>query len=424
MAATENASSAFYHLLSLATMGATGKKVAITNVDWPAVVKLAQEQVILPLIGISLVNNEGVNCPEDIRCNLIDVARSQSSINLVRKQRIVNMLHEMEQTQLYPLLIKGYAVGDCYAYPESRGSNDTDILIFPEQEDAVCEFLRNKGFRVNQRGKTSHHAIAQHPKLGMVEVHIQLYAELMQEVWFQACKSETQIKEKTIQVASDTMHYSSLGHTDHLIFLTLHTIKHFIISGMGIRMMLDIAMYFSRHKDEIDVVRYWHVMKELKYTEFINCVLWSLIETGCINSTEFPGIGPKRPVEIQKLLYDLEFSGHMGIKESWFEGSYEYNRHILMQRKNLRQYRAYMLRMKIRDAYRHMFPDKAELCRIYPIIGRLGWLAPFARTHRMFTYPIHKITSGELKKQLRSSSTHMPEEAKRRVELFKSLGMI
>ena len=424
MAATENASPAFYHLLSLATMGATGKNVAITNVDWPAVVRLAQEQVVLPLIGITLVNNEGVNCPEDIRCKLIDVARSQSSINLVRKQRIVSMLHEMEQTQLYPLLIKGYPVGDCYAYPESRGSNDTDILIFPEQEDAVCEFLRNKGFRVDQRGKTSHHAIAQHPKFGMVEVHIQLYAELMQEVWFQVCKRDVQIKEETVQVETGAMCYSSLGHTDHLIFLTLHTIKHFIISGMGVRMMLDMAMYFSRHKDEIDVARYWRVMKELKYTEFVNCVLWSIVDTGCIDSAEFPGIGPKCPAKIQKLLYDLESSGHMGIKEAWPEGSYEYNRRILMQQKSLGQYRVYMLKMKIRDAYHQMFPNKEELCRIYPVIENCRWLTVFARIHRMFAYPVQKIASGELRKQLRSSSTDMPEEAKRRVELFKALGMM
>ena len=423
MTAVGNTSPAFHDLLTLASMGATGKNAQIKVEDWEAVVRFAQEQYVLPLVGIALLKNSDLVCPEEIRNQVIAIARSLSSTNLIRQQRIMKLLQELEAIGVCAKLIKGYSVGECYAYPETRESNDTDILISPEQEKAVCGFLRDRGFRVDKRGVTSHHTVGQHPKLGMVEVHIQLYAELMQDVWFQRCKKEVQIQEEFVRVG-DASGYLSLGYTDHLIFLTLHTIKHFIISGMGVRMMLDMAVYFSRHKDEIDVARYWRVMNELRYAEFVNCVLWSIIETGCIDSAEFPGIGPKCSVKIQKLLYDLESSGHMGIKESWPEGSYEYNRQVLMQQKSLGQYRVYMLRMKIRDAYHQMFPDKEELCRLYPIIGRHRRLTIFARMHRLFAYPARKIASGELRKQLRSASTDMPDEAKRRVELFKALGMI
>ena len=46
------------------------------------------------------------------------------------------------------------------------------------------------------------------------------------------------------------------------------------------------------------------------------------------------------------------------------------------------------------------------------------------RIYRMFAYPIQKIRAGALKDQIRSESSDMPEEAKRRVEMFKVLNMI
>lgn len=420
----ECASHAFCDLLELAAIGATGKKVLIRVEDWPEVIKLSQEQFVLPLVGIALLKNPEIDCPEDLRSRVIEIARSQSSANLIRKHRILNLLHEMEEAGLHAQLIKGYPIGECYAFPESRGSNDTDILISSDQEEAVCAFLRNLGFRIDKRGKTSHHAIGQHPKLGMVEIHVQLYAELMREVWFQDGKKDIEIKEDYIRIETDHTPYSSLGHTDHLLFLTLHTIKHFIFSGMGIRMMLDMALYYSKHKNEIDLKRYWRILDELRYTDFVNAVFWSLIDTGIFDISDFAGISSERPLGIQELLYDLEVGGHMGINGSWPDGLYEYSRRLLMRSKSLGQYRIYMIRMKLRDAYQNMFPDKEGLCRIYPILNKHGQLLAIFRVYRMFSYPIQKICSGALRKQLRSGSSDMPEEAKRRVDLFKTLGMI
>lgn len=423
MTVVENASKAFHDLLALAAIGATGKHRQIKVDDWSTVIALSQEQVVLSLVGIPLLENFGIECPEDLRNQVIEVTRLHSSTNLIKKQRILNLLQELEAMGVCVQLIKGYPIAECYAYPETRESNDTDILILPDQEKVVCDYLRDRGFRVDKRGKTSHHAVGQHPKLGMVEVHVQLYAELMQDVWFQHCKQDIQIQEDFISV-KDSIRYTTLGHTDHLLFLTLHTIKHFIISGMGIRMMLDVALYFSKHKDEIDLERYWRVLSELQYAGFVNAVLWSLIDTGCFDSSEFPGIGEKCPHKIQMLLCDLEKGGHMGVKDYVPEGSYEYSRQVMMRSQNQWRYWFNMLRMKIRDASQYMFPNKEGLIRIYPILKEHRWMWPFLRIYQVFAYPLQKICSGDLNKHLRSNSTEMTEEAERRFKLFKMLGMI
>ena len=416
---------AFRQLISMVALGATGKKVDIVDIDWRSVLCYAQEQSILPLLGIALIKNPEMQCPEELRSQLIDVARSQSGSNLVRKQRIMNMLREMDSLGLRAQLIKGYPVGECYAYPESRGSTDTDILVDPKSEERVCKYLREKGFHVDMRGKTGHHDVGQHPKLGVVEVHIQLYSELQQEIWFGGAGKTVLQMEAPVQAIMSDMPYTTLGYTDHLIFLTLHAIKHFISTGMGLRMMLDIAVFFSKHKTQIDANRYWHLMETLKFTTLVNSILWALIETGCFDKTDFPGMSDEQPEGIDLLLNDLELGGHMGVKgNQQFDGAYEYSRQVMLRTKSSMQYRFCMLRQKIRDAEKQMFPEKAHLLQLYPVIEKKTWLTPFARIHRMFAYPIKKIKEGALRDQIRTDSTDMPEEAKRRVEMFKTLGMI
>ena len=335
------------------------------------------------------------------------------------------MLAEMKAIGMDVWLIKGYPIADCYAFPESRSSSDTDILVPLEQEEQVCEYLRGKGFRIDMRGKTGHHDVGQHSKLGVVEVHVHLYNELRREVWFCEAEDDIQLKEAPVQATTSDMPYTTLGYTDHLIFLTLHMVEHFICTGMGLRMMLDIALFFSKHKEQINAQRYWCLMESLKFTTLVNSILWALIDTGCFDRIDFPGLSEDKPDGIDLLLNDLELGGHMGVKvEQQFDGSYEYSRQVMLRTKSPTQYRLYMLRQKMRDAEKQMFPEKEQLTKLYPILIKKNWLTPFTRLHRMFTYPLQKIRAGALRDQIRADSTEMPEEARRRVAMFKSLGMI
>ena len=416
---------AFRQMLKLAAMGSTGKKIEIANVDWRSVLCLAQEQASLSLVSVALMKYPDIECPEPLREHLLDTLRITTEKDFVRKLRILHMLSEAKAVGMDVQLIKGYPVADCYAFPESRSSSDTDILVPLEQEAQVCAYLRGKGFRVDMRTKTGHHDVCQHPKLGVVEVHVQLYSELQKEVWFCGSQKDSLQKEEPVHATTSDMPYTTLGYTDHIIFLTLHAIKHFIYTGMGIRMMLDIALFFSKHKEQIDAQRYWHLMEKLKFTTLVGSILWALIDTGCFDRSNFPGLSEEKPEGIDLLLNDLEQGGHMGVKgEQRFEGSYEYSRQVMLRTMSPLKYRLNMLKYKIHDAEKQMFPGKERLLKLYPSLAKQNWLTPLARIHRMFAYPIKKIHEGTLRDQIRSDSTEMPEEAKRRVEMFKAFKMI
>ena len=184
MSKNEKPNQAFLQMIALAASGASGKAVRLSDpIDWQKVIPYAQEQCVLPLIGCTLLHNPDVVCPEELRNQLINSVRSCAGGNMVRRVRVMQLLAQMDAEGLNVKLIKGYAVADCYQYPECRDSTDIDVLISGEQEFQVYAFLKKQGFQITPRGKAEHHAVGLHPKLGKLEVHVRLYPELVSDVW-------------------------------------------------------------------------------------------------------------------------------------------------------------------------------------------------------------------------------------------------
>lgn len=419
-------SKTFLQMIGLSTSGASGNTICFSDtIDWQRVIQYSQEQGVLPLIGCALIHNPNIVCPEDLRERLINITREASSKNLVRRIRAVQLLTKMQAAKLTVRLLKGYAVADCYKHPECRDSTDIDILILKEEEPQVYAFLKEQGFQVEPRGKAEHHAVGLHPKFGKVEIHVQLYNELVRDVWFRNVKNEALVIEPSVTTSWNGESYQTLGYTDHLIFLTLHMVKHFIRSGMNVRMMIDVAQFFAIHKNQIDAERYWRILKTLHYDTMICCVLGIMIDTGCFTQSDFTLLPKDQSRGGVWILQDLESGGNMGIKESHrILNTYEYTRQVLLHRENSLQYFLYMLKFKIHSAWHQMFPTKDELANLYPNLKKVEFLYPVFRIHRMFGYPLKKIRSGVLKEQIRTSTSKLPLEAQRRMEMFRVLGML
>ena len=418
-------SQALFQMIALATGGASGKNIYLSEeTDWQSVMRYAQEHGVLPLVGCALLHEPDTPCPRQLRETVMNLVRGESGVNLVRRQRIMQLLAKMQSLGLDVQVIKGYAVADCYRYPESRGSTDVDIYVPENQEKQVCNFLRDEGFRVTPRGKTEHHAVGLHPKLGKMEVHILLYNELITDAWFQGVSPAEMIMEAPVRVSRNGETYCTLGYTDHLIFLTLHMVKHFVQSGMSVRMMIDVAQFFASYRDRIDAARYWEILRQLRYDTVVRCVFQIMLDTGCYSQTDFPLISQDRPDGVHLLLQDLESGGNMGIKEKErIHNAYAYTRQVLLRSKSPRQYRRYMLRYKVRSAWHQMFPGREQLQVLYPILKCHKWLLPVLCMYRVFAYPLQKLREGVLGTQIPDEKSTLPPEAKRRMEMFKQLEM-
>ena len=409
-------------LIRLVSAGARQEDISGLSVDWYTVLPLAAEQHVVPLVACALLYSPGLECPDQLREYLLNVMRVESSANMIRRQRIMNLLQEMKAAGIDAKVIKGYAVSGCYAHPECRGSVDTDILVDAQQEGNAINLLETLGFRVEPRAATSHHTICQHKKYGMVELHVSLYGELVRDNWFQELDVEKLAQEPTIMEDS----FYTLGYTDHLIFLTLHMVKHFILEGLTLRMMQDIALYFARNKQAIDAIRYWTMLEKLHYRTLVNAILWNMIRYGDFSMEDFPGLTEEHPDHMPLILYDLLNGGYMGVKEKdeRFESGMEYNRQLIRKQRSALHYCLHMVGWKIKSGTKYMFPSAKMLRKLYPLTTHKPFLMPFIWVWQAVSFPIKKISSGALQRDVRLENSTVTTVTETRIAMFKELKML
>lgn len=426
MIITQQAYAALCELIHFAAAGACGRKGTTVPADWEAVFRLAHEHQVVPLIGCALLSSPDLPCPESYREYALNVMRGASSSNLLRKQRILHLLRELKENGIKARIIKGYAAARFYAFPECREAGDTDLLIDASCEKQVNKFLSQRGFQLLERSASSHHTIAAHPKFGKIEMHVSLYNEIVEDIWFQDIDKEDFLLEADVTIMDHGSTYETLGNTDHLIFITLHMIKHFIGSGLTLRMLLDTALYFSNNRETIDTQRFWYVLERLKYTGIVNGIFSVLVHHGGFSAKEFPGMTEMNPEAINAIIEDLFMGGYMGIKETYdrHTAAMIYNRKLALKQKSKAQYLLYMVLWKMKSATTYLFPSKELLLRLYPIVKQYPGLAPVLRTYQLAAFPIRKLMSGIVQQEIRTEKTVVAEVADRRMKLFKQLGMI
>lgn len=413
-------------LIVLASSGANGRMQEVSIKEWDRIFVLAQEHNVVPLVAAAIMSMPKDECTAPIFQCFLEVLRNTGSKNLIRKQRILRLLTEMKENGIMPIILKGDTVARYYAYPESRGAVDTDILISEEQEQVAYDFFEEKGFEVIRRSKTSHHGICQHKKYGKIELHTKLYDDIVSDVWFRGIKDEELVCEEFDSIQAEDGSYFALGPTDQLLFLTLHMVKHFIDGGLTLGMMIDLMLCYENNFNRIDSVRYWRVLADLHYSKLINAVYGIMVKYGGFNHRLDSYLKECSDDQMNMILLDLEQGGYMGRCElqERYEAGMEYNRYRILQTRNKFQYMFYMMKWKIRSASKNMFLPYKELKINYPFVEKYVVMMPFIWMYQMCAYPIAKITKGVLKRDIRVGGKGLSEVAQKRIEMFKCFDMI
>lgn len=418
----------FEALMRLVGAAALGAPVVAlpTDLDWQKIEKLANEQSVQTLVGYALRLSPETGCPQEIRTRLIAEMRQAAFSNNAWKSAVLGLLAEMNEAGIPALLIKGYAVADCYAAPDCRLSGDTDLLIDPKDENRACKYMQAKGFKVEPRWQNGHHAVCHHPQYGCIELHVMLYDEIVEDVWFGKTDGNEFVCEPYIDVRTEEGAYRTLGYTDHMIFLMLHLIKHFIEAGMSMKMMLDTALFVLRYAEQVDSKRFWRTMEDLKYGNVAQSILWATVRYCGVPAERIPGLVEACPEQVDMLVTDLEEGGWLGRNDQHAreEGWHEYNRQLLMENKSKVQYWLYMLRWKAGLYWKALFPTFDALAGKYPYIRKCPLLTPAAWLHRLIFRGSRAVKNGALTSYMVTDEEKVSAAGKVRVQMFREFEMM
>lgn len=394
--------------------------------DWGAVLRLAKEQSIYYAVIYALKRMSDCSMDRDMQLTLFAELQTVAIGAFSRRLKILKLLEDFEDNGIRVILLKGYSVASLYNSPDTRLSGDVDIYVERKDEERAQNFLRLQGFEVFPRDRGAHHAICCHPELGHLELHVSFYGNSMEKIWFHQigkCKLIDEACEKVVTLDGT---YYSLGKTDNLIFLALHMIKHFILGGMSLRVIMDFSLFYVTNEDTINLNRFWQIAEQLNYEYFLKIIL-------CI-STKYFGIPIKHVTDcsdvkegdIWDVLTDLEEGGWLGINDSVLrsEGGPLFNRLKLINNKGNIGFILYNFRQKMVMIIRSMFPSRKNMAARFPYVRRNILLVPVAWSHRLFTRGFSYIIQGKLISHTIKNENQLNDVAKDRVALFRQIKII
>lgn len=417
----------FAYLMHLVAAAGRGDKAELPSedIDWNTLASLAREQSLEPLVGYGLKLSPDVPCPDPLREDFLGKMRRLGAYEVRRRKLVMQLMEALEAEGISTVLLKGYSVGSCYAAPECRVSSDTDLLIRPKDEGRACNFLEGQGFHVRARSKNSHHTECTHPTIGMVELHVSLYDEIVEDIWFGGVREmESCLEPRRRRECSDGV-YHTLGETDELIFLMLHTAKHFIFSGMSLRQILDVAMFYEKNRDAIETERFWNVMEKLRLKQLSGCILWAAVKYLGFSTDDFPGINLAPPMAMGAVLDDLEKGGWLGHNERHAreDGWVEYTRQIMLKERSQASYERYMLRRRFSGIWRRIFPSRASLAEHFPEAGKNVLYVPWAWLRVSFG-KLRRLLGGSATRHIVADGDELSTTGRERLRIFSDLGMI
>ena len=147
------------------------------------------------------------------------------------------------------LPLKGIVLKGLYPAVGLREMSDIDIWFDAPRTGDVNRIMTDLGYRADYY-ETSKHDVYTKPPMFCVEMH----REIIDGDVLPKCIGyyEEQWK-KLVRDAGDRRYVLTQSHEDFYIYVVVHAYKHYLIAGIGIRVLLDIYVMLQKWGDSLDM---------------------------------------------------------------------------------------------------------------------------------------------------------------------------
>lgn len=184
------------------------------------------------------------------------------------------------------IYLKGVSLKAIYPEPYMRSMGDVDVLVKPETHERAIDALVEKGFSVTGRSRA--HTNLKSPEGLLLEVHPELYSSIH-------TKHEPLFKNTWSHAIPTDTHRYVFNAEFELAYLVYHAIKHFYGTGVGLRSVLDIALYTVKKRDAFNDDALFSLMDQSALTQVFD----NLLELGrrYFDLDAFPARADKHTVD-------------------------------------------------------------------------------------------------------------------------------
>lgn len=341
-------------LLLLLRSALTNEKIILPEgFNFSEAIKTARKHNVTAMLYYGAVIS-GVKTSSDDLQKLFNITASGIYINENQNHELERIYAAFEKNGISYLPIKGAVMKKLYPKPEMRTMGDADILIKPEQYDAICNTMASLGF---EKGTESDHEIKWHSKALYIELHNRLISPKSRD-YYQYWKNPW---EKAINVSGRRYKFSD---EDNFIYILTHLAIHYRSGGIGIKHFTDIFVYMNS-KPNLDYRYIECELKKIGLLDFFNNVKK-------LTEAWFSG---KSGDAVTEYMTDFIFS-------SGCFGTYE--RNALARAVKSKENCGSTKKARLTEIKNVIFLPYKGMCRKYPILKKRPFLLPFMWLIRIF----------------------------------------
>jgi hypothetical protein len=230
--------------------------------DWMYIYQKSVEQNISGLLfcSISKINGECKPSPDILE--KFKNSMLQTMVIMGNKyNEFLRMQKLLVDKEIKFVGLKGCRLRNIYPVPELRTMGDFDVLVETKDLKMVSECFRENGYTVE---KDLFGLVAKNTK-----AYWEIFTSLEEEFQINTDYNNELIINNSIKVNGEYL----LEHTYFLAHVIIHTGKHYIERGAGIRNLCDIALYIDKYKGEINFDLLEELCKEQNYEKIYNYIL-------------------------------------------------------------------------------------------------------------------------------------------------------
>lgn len=207
--------------------------VPSSDFDWKRAVETAKQHNIAAVLFYGAVN---CNVPrESEHMQELQQLTLRSLMISVRQMREIEQLEGVfRDKNIDYMLLKGAVLKNLYPKPEMRTMGDADILIKLEQYSEIEKIMRRQGFTFQY--ESDHELVWRKPTL-FLELHKSIMTTYNKD-FYRYFGTGWEIAHR---ISDSNKH--EMSAEDFYIYMFIHFTKHYRISGIGIKHLLDLWVY-------------------------------------------------------------------------------------------------------------------------------------------------------------------------------------
>ncbi len=183
--------------------------------------------------------------------------------NLLLDRERSKLFAFMEEKGIWYMPLKGVLLKDMYPKMGIRQMADNDILFDENFQMKVCQWFKDQGYYVVKVGKSNHDIYEKKPVYNF-EMHTALYGLGEFSEWAEYYKD---VKKRLVKDENRNYGYH-FTKEDFYVYFVSHAYKHFDISGVGLRQLMDVYVILENWKKELDFSYVRQEMKKLGIDKF------------------------------------------------------------------------------------------------------------------------------------------------------------